>query len=333
MGCTWLEFGIIVDRNSAVKEVTYDYSTYRTTEYTYKIIGVRFLNVATSEFKDVYSKDLSGIELNQKEIHDISDVVDDLIGGRFRVRELYANADDIELNYYVNMRTRIYSRESVHSALPVYDKSGNLLVCCNTDLCAYKFVSFLEIVIDAKTLSFDVTFREVTELNRKFRVPLLRGLTSPSWDNALNIMKTDIKGVYLYNGLCFVYGYKEDSLILPDESRKLYISFPESLKTIVFNKDIESVEDYSAFKMIFVKALYIPRDAKVEFMCSLIILLIGNYLLERDQEAVTDIRQLYTTITSLNSTKEYNRIWGILNSSENKGIMQQALGKLDIKVY
>ena len=122
-------------------------------------------------------------------------------------------------------------------------------------------------------------------------------------------------------------------MILPDESRKLYISFPESLKTIVFNKDIESVEDYSAFKMIFVKALYIPRDAKVEFMCSLIILLIGNYLLERDQEAVTDIRQLYTTITSLNSTKEYNRIWGILNSSENKGIMQQALGKLDIKVY
>ena len=195
MGCTWLEFGIIVDRDSAVKEVTYDYSTYRTTEYTYKIIGVRFLNVATSEFKDVYSKDLSGIELNQKEIYDISDIVDDLIGGRFRVRELYANADDIELNYYINMRTRIYSRESVKSALPVYDKSGNLLVCCNTDLCAYKFANFLEIVINSKTLNFDIAFRETTELNRKFGVPLLRRLTSLSWNNALNLMKTDIDGV------------------------------------------------------------------------------------------------------------------------------------------
>lgn len=46
-----------------------------------------------------------------------------------------------------------------------------------------------------------------------------------------------------------------------------------------------------------------------------------------------NIRHLYTIITSLNSAKEYNRLWDILNSSENNEIMQQVLGKFDIKVY
>lgn len=333
MSCTWLEFGIIVDEGSLDRKVTHDYSVYRSTEDIYSIIGVRFLNVATSEFKDVYNSDLSGIELNPEEIYGISEEVGDLIGGKFEVHEEYVNADDINLSYFIYERTSISGHIKVQCALPVYNKVGNLIMCCNTDLCAYKFANFLEIVINVKTLSLDIVFREVTWLNRKFGVPLLRRLTSQSWNNALNIMKTDIEGVYLYNGLCFVYRYKEDSLVLPDECQKLYISFPESLKTIVFNKNIERIEDYSAFKIIFVKTLYIPKDVKIEFMCNLIILLIGDYLLAREQEAVMNIRHLYTIITSLNSAKEYNRLWDILNSSENNEIMQQVLGKFDIKVY
>lgn len=158
--------------------------------------------------------------------------------------------------------------------------------------------------------------------------------TTETRDSAIKNTKIfSIHGVYLYNGFCFVYGYREDSLILLDECRKLYITFPKSLKTIVFNKDIESIEDYSAFKIIFVKTFYIPKDVRIEVMCSFIILLIEDYLLARDQEATTNVRQLHTTITNLNSAKEYARVWDTLNSSENKDIMQSVLRKFEIKVY
>lgn len=332
MSCTWLEFGIIVDRDSAVKEVTYDYSTYRTTEYTYKIIGIRFLNVATSEFKDVYSKDLSGIELNQKEIQDISDIVDSLIGGRFRVRELYVNADDIELNYYINRRTSIYCHEIIQSALPVYDKNGNLLVCCNTDLCIYEF-GFLEIRINVKTLSFDIALREPTDENRKYGVPFIRGLVSQSWNSALNIIKTEIEGVYLYDGLCYIYDYKEDFIILPDSCRTLYLSFGGSIKTIVFNKNIESIANYSLFNTFNTLTIYLSKDTSLEFMCSLFESLIYDYIQDKNEELVMHIKQLHTTVSILNQAKEYDRIWDTLNSSENKDIMQSVLSNFEIKVY
>ena len=333
MGCTWLEFGIIVDENSLERKITQDYSAYEITTDVYKIIGVRFLDVATSEFKDVYSNDLSGIELVTEEIDTIRDEVDKLIGGKFKRHEEYVNADNTYLKYFIYKSDSEYSGVEVQSALPVYNKSGNLIMCCNTDLCVYQFASFLEIKINAKTLSFDVSLREPTDLNRKYGVPYLRLLTSPSWDSALNIMKTDVEGVYLYNGLCYVFRYIGDSLILPEECRKLYISFQKSLKTIVFNKYIESIEDYSAFKIIFVKTFYISKDVRIEFMCSFITLLIEDYLLARDQEATTNVRQLHTTITNLNSAKEYARVWDILNSSENKDTMQSVLSKFEIKVY
>ena len=336
MSCTWLEFGIIVDENSLERKITQDYSAYKITTDVYKIIGIRFLDVATSEFKDVYSNDLSGIELNNDEIDFIRDEVEELIGGKFKVCERYINADDINSYYEISRTEKAYNYGtwvSINSALPVYKKTGNLIVCCNTDLCVYQFASFLEIKINAKTLSFDVSLREPTDLNRKYGVPYLRLLTSPSWDSALNIMKTDIEGVYLYNGLCYVFRYIGDSLILPEECRKLYISFPKSLKTIVFNKYIESIEDYSAFKIIFVKIFYISKDVRIEFMCSFITLLIEDYLLAKDQEATTNVRQLHTTITNLNSAKEYARVWDTLNSSENKDIMQSVLSKFEIKVY
>ena len=333
MSCTWLEFGIIVDENSLERKITQDYSAYKITTDVYKIIGIRFLDVATSEFKDVYSNDLSGIELVTKEIDTIRDEIDKLIGGKFKRHDEYVNADNTYLKYFIYKSDSEYSGVEVQSALPVYNKSGNLIVCCNTDLCVYQFASFLEIKINAKTLSFDVSLREPTDLNRKYGVPYLRLLTSPSWDNALNLMKTDIDRVYLYNGFCFVYGYKEDSLILSDECRKLYITFPKSLKTIVFNKDIESIEDYSTFKVNYINTLYVSKCASIKFVCSLIILLMDDYILESDQEALTNIRPLYTTITSLNSAGEYDRIWGTLNSSENKDIMQSVLSKFEIKVY
>lgn len=336
MSCTWLEFGIIVDEDSLKRDVTYDYSVYRSTEDIYNIIGIRFLNVATSEFKDVYSSDLSGIELNNDEIDFIRDEVEELIGGKFKVCERYINADDINSYYEISRTEKAYNYGtwvSINSALPVYKKTGNLIVCCNTDLCVYQFASFLEIKINAKTLSFDVSLREPTDLNRKYGVPYLRLLTSPSWDSALNIMKTDIEGVYLYNGLCYVFRYIGDSLILPEECRKLYISFPKSLKTIVFNKYIESIEDYSTFKVNYINTLYVSKCASIKFVCSLIILLMDDYILERDQEATTNIRQLHTTITSLNSAGEYDRIWDTLNNIENKDIMQSVLSKFEIKVY
>jgi hypothetical protein len=333
MSCTWLEFGIIVDENSLERKITQDYSAYKITTDVYKIIGVRFLDVATSEFKDVYSNDLSGIELVTEEIDTIRDEVDKLIGGKFKRHDEYVNADNTYLKYFIYKSDSEYSGVEVQSALPVYNKSGNLIMCCNTNLCVYKFSAFLEIIIDAETLRFDISFSEPTDLNRKYGVPYLRRLTNVSWDNALNLMKTDIDGVYLYNGFCFVYGYKEDSLILSDECRKLYITFPKSLKTIVFNKDIESIEDYSAFKIISVKTFYISKDVRIEFMCSFITLLIEDYLLARDQEATTNVRQLHTTITSLNSAGEYDRIWDTLNNSENKDIMQSVLSKFEIKVY
>lgn len=333
MSCTWLEFGIIVDENSLERKITQDYSAYKITTDVYKIIGVRFLDVATSEFKDVYSNDLSGIELVTEEIDTISDEVDKLIGGKFKRHDEYVNADNTYLKYFIYKSDSEYSGVEVQSALPVYNKSGNLIMCCNTDLCVYQFASFLEIKINAKTLSFDVSLREPTDLNRKYGVPYLRLLTSPSWDNALNLMKTDIEGVYLYNGLCYVFRYIGDSLILPEECRKLYITFPKSLKTIVFNKDIESIEDYSAFKIIFVKTFYIPEDVRIEFMCSFITLLIEDYLLVRDQEATTNVRQLHTTITNLNSAKEYSKIWNILNSTDNDEIIQEVLSKFEVKVY
>ena len=333
MSCTWLEFCIIVDENSLERKITQDYSAYKITTDVYKIIGVRFLDVSTSEFKDVYSNDLSGIELVTEEIDTIRDEVDKLIGGKFKRHAEYVNADNTYLKYFIYKSDSEYSGVEVQSALPVYKKSGNLIMCCNTYLCVYQFASFLEIKINAKTLSFDILLREPTDLNRKYGVPYLRRLTNVSWDNALKLMKTDIDGVYLYNGFCFVYGYKEDSLILSDECRKLYITFPKSLKTIVFNKDIESIEDYSAFKIIFVKTFYISKDVRIEFMCSFITLLIEDYLLARDQEATTNVRQLHTTVSILNQAKEYDRIWDTLNSSENKDIMQSVLSKFEIKVY
>lgn len=333
MSCTWLEFGIIVDENSLERKITQDYSAYKITTDVYKIIGVRFLGVATSEFKDVYSNDLSGIELVTEEIDTIRDEVDKLIGGKFKRHDEYVNADNTYLKYFIYKSDSEYSGVEVQSALPVYNKSGNLIMCCNTNLCVYQFASFLEIKINAKTLSFDVSLRKPTDLNRKYGVPYLRRLTNVSWDNALNLMKTDIDGVYLYNGFCFVYGYKEDSLILSDECRKLYITFPKSLKTIVFNKDIENIEDYSAFKINYINTLYVSKCASIKFVCSLIILLMDDYILESDQEALTNIRPLYTTITSLNSAKEYAMVWDTLNSSENKDIMQSVLSKIEIKVY
>ena len=325
MSCTWLEFGIIVDENSLERKITQDYSAYKIATDVYKIIGVRFLDVATSEFKDVYSNDLSGIELVTEEIDAIRDEVDKLIGGKFKRHDEYVNADNTYLKYFIYKSDSEYSGIEVQSALPVYNKSGNLIMCCNTDLCVYKFSTFLEIIIDAETLRFDISFSEPTDLNRKYGVPYLRRLTNVSWDNALNLMKTDIDGVYLYNGFCFIYGYKEDSLILSDECRKLYITFPKSLKTIVFNKDIESIEDYSAFKINYINTLYVSKCASIKFVCSLIILLMDDYILERDQEATTNIRQLHTTITSLNSAGEYDRIWDTLNNIENKDIMQSVL--------
>lgn len=333
MSCTWLEFGIIVDENSLERKITQDYSAYKITTDVYKIIGVRFLDVATSEFKDVYSNDLSGIELVTEEIDAIRDEVDKLIGGKFKRHDEYVNADNTYLKYFIYQSDSEYSGVEVQSALPVYNKSGNLIMCCNTNLCVYQFASFLEIKINAKTLSFDVSLREPTDLNRKYGVPYLRLLTSPSWDSALNIMKTDIEGVYLYKGLCYVFRYIGDSLILPEECRKLYISFPKSLKTIVFNKYIESIEDYSTFKVNYINTLYVSKCASIKFVCSLIILLMDDYILESDQEALTNIRQLHTTITNLNQAKEYDRIWDTLNSSENKDIMQSVLSKFEIKVY
>ena len=68
-------------------------------------------------------------------------------------------------------------------------------------------------------------------------------------------------------------------------------------------------------------------------MCSFITLLIEDYLLARDQEATTNVRPLYTTITSLNSAGEYDRIWDTLNNIEYKDIMQSVLSKFEIKVY
>ena len=333
MSCTWLEFGIIVDENSLERKITQDYSAYKIATDVYKIIGVRFLDVATSEFKDIYSNDLSGIELVTEEIDTIRDEVDKLIGGKFKRHDEYVNADNTYLKYFIYKSDSEYSGVEVQSALPVYNKSGNLIMCCNTDLCVYQFASFLEIKINAKTLSFDVSLREPTDLNRKYGVPYLRLLTSPSLDSALNIMKTDIEGVYLYNGLCYVFRYIGDSLILPEECRKLYISFPKSLKTIVFNRYIESIEDYSTFKVNYINTLYVSKCASIKFVCSLIILLMDDYILESDQEALTNIRPLYTTITSLNSAGEYDRIWDTLNSSENKDIMQSVLSKIEIKVY
>lgn len=333
MSYTWLEFGIIVDENSLERKITQDYSAYKITTDVYKIIGVRFLDVATSEFKDVYSNDLSGIELVTEEIDTIRDEVDKLIGGKFKRHDEYVNADNTYLKYFIYKSDSEYSGVEVQSALPVYNKSGNLIMCCNTNLCVYQFASFLEIKINAKTLSFDVSLREPTDLNRKYGVPYLRLLTSPSWDSALNIIKTDIEGVYLYNGLCYVFRYIGDSLILPEECRKLYISFPKSLKTIVFNKYIESIEDYSTFKVNYINTLYVSKCASIKFVCSLIILLMDDYILESDQEATTNVRQLHTTITNLNSAGEYDRIWDTLNNSENKDIMQSVLSKFEIKVY
>jgi len=96
---------------------------------------------------------------------------------------------------------------------------------------------------------------------------------------------------------------------------------------------IESIEDYSTFKVNYINTLYVSKCASIKFVCSLIILLMDDYILESDQEALTNIRPLYTTITDLNSAKEYAMVWDILNSSENKDIMQSVLSKFEIKVY
>ena len=104
MSCTWLEFGIIVDENSLERKITQDYSAYKITTDVYKIIGVKSLDVATSEFKDVYSNDLSGIELVTKEIDTIRDEVDKLIGGKFKRHDEYVNADNTYLKYFIYIR-------------------------------------------------------------------------------------------------------------------------------------------------------------------------------------------------------------------------------------
>ena len=292
--------------------------------HKYKIIGTKSFLFEDGSLVDTKLIDYNRqIELRADKVPTLSGTwfvaiskdKDSLVDCRYKLEFIRKRANS-ETSYITGFDSNI--------SLPVYEKDGTLLTLVHGDTGCYEISTDYGIIMNYKTLKYDWYsihenkqnsivlgtenyFSNLTSLFSKIHHPILYERVE---DNIKKFMNSYIIGSN-YTG----------SLILPADCKYAHIM------------DIESIEDYSAFKIIFVKTFYIPKDVRIEFMCSFITLLIEDYLLARDQEATTNVRPLYTTITSLNSAGEYDRILDTLNSSENKDIMQSVLSKFEIKVY